>query len=46
MPGTDDIRIRLLKVLHLAQEGVGGERDNAANADVLLNNSATRVGIP
>ena len=30
MPPTDDIRARLLKVLRLAQEGVGGERDNAA----------------
>ena len=30
---TDSIRIRLLKVLRLAQEGVGGERENA---EVLL----------
>lgn len=27
---SDDIRTRLLKVLRLAQEGVGGERENAA----------------
>jgi hypothetical protein len=30
---TDSIRLRLLKVLRLAQEGVGGERENA---EVLL----------
>ena len=27
---ADDVRTRLLKVLRLAQEGVGGERENAA----------------
>lgn len=32
-PETEHIRIRLLKVLRLAQEGVGGERENA---EVLL----------
>jgi hypothetical protein len=30
MPPTDTTRDRLLKILRLAQQGVGGERDNAA----------------
>lgn len=42
LPVPIDIRDRLLKVLRLAQEGVGGERDNA---QVLLEKLLTQHGM-
>ena len=41
-PELESIRVRLLKVLRLAQEGVGGERENA---EVLLGKLLRRHGM-